>query len=281
MTSSLTTSASSRSLFTRALLSPTALALAAVTALSPLASASRLAPTPAPVQRRAPVAPPSNEGQDLAAPHMNFAQPPPSAIQADASRPNIIDIDIVVTKDQVRAALVQARKESVSAFAQYMANQMFPSNTQAPGKLNVWRDAEGHYCAAATIIRTSGRLAISDEVATTNNNLRLITVKDGALMDWILTSGLTQQEIDRIQEPFMWVAPDGTTITGGMMMQGGVDPEKKARETWRLLKTYKATYAALEKSEKASLEVAVNRLMEHPDLARDFLDGSLANRDVH
>ena len=246
----------------RSLLSPTALALALTTVFAPLASASGFAKPPAGWSR--------SSRTDVA-----DAAPAPSVqpmIPAMPDGPGMEPLQVVVTRDNVRAALEQARSESISAFQVYMTNQIYPSNTSAPGKLNVWRDADGHYCAAATIIRTSGRFAISEGVASSNNNLRLINVKDGVLMDWILTSGLTQQEIDRIQEPFMDVRED---------RQATIDRDKKVAETARLVKTYKATYAALEKNEKASLDIAVNRLMAHPDLARDFLDGSLQIRDLH
>jgi hypothetical protein len=241
--------------------------------MSPLAAASRLAPTP--MQR--PVAPLT----DVAPPQVHFAQPPGPSTSVQPTRRDIIDIDYVVSRETVRAALEQARAESLHAFTLYMNGEVFPSNTFGTKKLNVWRDDGGHYCAAATIIRTSGRLAISEDVANTNNNLKLVDVKDGALMDWILTSGLTQQEIARIQEPFMFVGAGGKTVTVNSMTEPGVDPVKRYWETQRLLKVYKATYASLVKNEKASLDIAVDRLMAHPDLARSLMDGSLAARDVH
>ncbi|HEY4056045.1 MAG TPA: hypothetical protein VGM39_05525 [Kofleriaceae bacterium] len=299
----------------RALLSPTALALALTAALSPLAAADRIDPAsehrpvfvPAPIRTLPqPVPelpdpnakprtryhvtrlPPTTSVSNTSSLH--FAQPPTgwseshSSSEPDHVAPIVTEPDhgdmrppVIVTKSAVRAALEEARTNSLDAFKTYMTNQTYPSNTYTKGTLNVWRDADGHYCAAATIIRISGRLAISEDVANTSNNLRLITVKDGVLMDWILTSGLTQQEVDRIQMPFIGVAPDGRQ---GPVWAGDVDQKKKTAETARLLKAYRATYAALQKNDKASLELAVNRLMAHPDLAREFLDGSLAVRDV-
>lgn len=265
------------------LMSSTALALVLSTAVSPLAAASRIAPHPVPelpgpsvrapyrVTRLPPSTPVSNT---------TFAKPPADWVgtSSDGSL-EVAPAPIVVTKAAVRAALEQARKDSLAAFQTYLSSQVYPSNTYKKGALNVWRDDAGHYCAAATIIRISGRIAISEKVPNTNNNLRLINVKDGALMDWILTSGLTQQEIDRIQMPFIDVQPDGPRKMPPYVV--GIDAQKKTAETARLLKAYRTTYAALLKSNKASLDLAVNRLMAHPDLARDFLDGSLAARDVH
>ena len=58
-------------------------------------------------------------------------------------------------------------------------------------------------CAAATIIKMSGQDALVNRVAEQNNFVRLADVEQGPLMDWILTSGFTQDEIAAIQEPFM------------------------------------------------------------------------------
>ena len=88
------------------------------------------------------------------------------------------------------------------------------SNTFKPGQLNVWRDRDGHYCAAATIIRTSGQVALADKVAEQNNFIRLADVSQGPLMDWILTSGFTQDEIAAIQAPFQPVADKPTPESG-------------------------------------------------------------------
>lgn len=303
------------------LLSPTALALVLTTVLAPLAAADRIDPaserrpivSPRPVSelpgpsarpthtmyrvtRLPPNTPVSNEPVPSPS-HTGFAQPPAgwssgSSHSSDASNavnPSMPSMPVmppdgrymrppvIVSKANVRAALEEARANSLAAFQTYLSNEIYPSNTYTKGALNVWRDEAGHYCAAATIIRISGRLDISEGVASTDNNLRLINVKDGVLMDWILTSGLTQQEIDRIQRPFIGVQPDRPRRP----VVGNVDQTKKAAETARLAKTYRVTYAALVRSNKASLEVAVNRLMAQPQLAREFIDGSLAIRDVH
>ena len=87
-------------------------------------------------------------------------------------------------------------------------------------------------------------------------------------MDWILTSGLTQAELVMIQKPFMPVAerPElapTTTIA--------IDPRLRAAETRRLAKLYKTIEQKLDKGQRANLELAVDRLMQHPELARQLL----------
>jgi len=287
----------SHSLLSRSLLSPTALALALTTALAPIASADRISRSemrPIPSRRMPPynpviTAPTAGNTNGFAQPpagwagssSFNGANPSEPPLPEPVSMPvdgRMMRPPVIVTKSTVRAALEQARTNSLDAFKVYFTSQVYPSNTYTNGSLNVWRDEDGHYCAAATIIRISGRIAISEEVPATNNNLRLINVTDGPLMDWILTSGLTQQEIDQIQEPFIGVEPDGPRRAPPY--QATIDQRKKAAETARLAKVYRATYAKLLKNNKASLEVAVNRLMAHPQLAREFLDGTLASRDI-
>ena len=45
--------------------------------------------------------------------------------------------------------------------ALYYTAGAYPSNVFTPGLANVWRDQDGRYCAAATIIRASGQARLS------------------------------------------------------------------------------------------------------------------------
>jgi hypothetical protein len=183
-----------------------------------------------------------------------FAQPP-------HVRVNPIDADVapLLTRAAVRDALIKARHRNLSAFRQYQKKGVFPSNTFSDKTLNVWRDADGHFCAAATIIRMSGDVALVDRVAEQTNFIRLANVTQGPLMDWILTSGFTQEEIDAIQAPFVPVSePQQPRI---------VDAKLRKAEDARLRAKYKVVDRMLVANEKKSLELAVDRLMKHPDLA--------------
>jgi hypothetical protein len=202
---------------------------------------------------RVPSPPPPPHDIDSVPTH--FAQPP------HQMRIHPVDADVapLLTRAAVRDALIKARHRNLSAFRQYQKAGVFPSNTFADKKLNVWRDADGHFCAAATIIRTNGDVALVDRVAEQSNFIRLADVTQGPLMDWILTSGFTQDEIAAIQAPFAPVSePKQPQI---------VDSKLRAAENARLAATYKAVDRMLVANEKKSLEVAVDRLMKHPDLA--------------
>jgi hypothetical protein len=210
-------------------------ALALVASLSAAASAEVARVPPAPVA-----------GQ--------FAQPPHAYRMRQPD-----DIEPAFSRDSVRAALIRARQRNLAAFRAYQKKGVFPSNTFSDDKLNVWRDADGHFCAAATIIRASGMTELVDRVADQNNFIKLADVTQGPLMDWILTSGFTQEEIAAIQEPFMPIRdPQQPKV---------VDAKLRATENARLIARYKVVDRMLVRNEKKSLELAVDRLMKHPDLA--------------
>ncbi len=50
-----------------------------------------------------------------------------------------------------------------------------------------------------------------------------------------------------------------------------IDPKLRAAETRRLAKLYRTIEAKLAHEQRANLEVAVDRLMKRPDLARQLL----------
>jgi len=196
------------------------------------------------------------------APTPRFAQPPPgNAPRAD------IDYERLpmrtLDRAQVRAKLAANRQANVDRFRTYQAGGVFPSNTYEDRKLNVWLDEAGHFCAAATIIRMSGQVALVDNVAAQNNFIKLGDVVQGPVMDWILTSGLTQGEIAAIQEPFSMVGEPSPVVA--------VDPTLRTQEDVRLRTKYKRVEAQIVKAAAGSLDAATDRLMRTPTLARQLL----------
>jgi len=227
------------------------LSLSLVTALSSLATADRAyAPHVAPSD---PVLPESG----------HFAKPPGEG--ARLMRPIALD------RAQVRAALARARAQNLAAFRAYQSKGTFPSNTFSGSKLNVWRDDAGHLCAAATIIKMSGETALVDRVAEQNNFIRLADVTTGPLMDWMLTSGFTQDEIAAIQEPFMPVGRQQMPVDPEQPGPVIVDGRLRATEDQRLIAKYRQVDAMLVKNASTSLDAATDRLMRRPALAWTLL----------
>ncbi|MBA3458894.1 MAG: hypothetical protein H0T46_02965 [Deltaproteobacteria bacterium] len=192
---------------------------------------------------------------------------PPSDVAAEASvsraRPALPDRPVVLDRATVRAKLAAARAANIKRFRAYQQKGVFPSNTYDGRKLNVWMDEQGQFCAAATIMIASGKSDLVNQVAAQDNFIRLGTVKQGAVMDWILTSGLTQDEIAAIQEPFM----------GVMREEPFVDPNLRMAEDARLRKKYKQVDAMIAKNHQKSIDLATDRLMKNQALAWALVNG--------
>lgn len=197
----------------------------------------------------------------------SFAKPPPSAGQPAADQ---LMERFVVDRAQVRAKLAAARTANLARFRAYRTAGVYPNNVFKPGLANVWRDQAGHYCAAATIIRASGQTALVESVAEQDNFIKLADVTSGPLLDWILTSGLTQDEIAVIQKPFRPVTLDPELDPTRPLP---VSPNLRAAETRRLAKLYAQIETQLSSSAAASssLELATDRLLKYPELAAAFV----------
>ena len=212
-----------------------------------------------------------------------FAKPPPAAPAAATTAVAPSDVyepaaqlriapHRVLDRAAFRSALIQARATNLAAFRAYQRNGVFPSNTYTGQKLNVWLDEDGHFCAAATIIKMSGQDALVNQVAEQNNFIRLADVKQGPLMDWILTSGFTQDEIAAIQEPFMPVSDNPVLEPDEPIL---VDAKLRNAEDARLRAKYRAVDRMLVKNQRRSIDLAVDRLMKRQELAWRLVNRSL------
>jgi hypothetical protein len=186
----------------------------------------------------------------------NFAKPPIAESRMAVPLP-------VVNRADVEKALAARRDHNIAAFRAYMNAGVYPHNTVRPGPLNVWRDDDGHLCAAATMIDRDGKHALVTKTAEQTDYLRLLDVTTGPLLDWIMTSGLSIEEIDRIQAPMVLPNPSEQ------------DPSWQAREDAKLRAGYVATSKWLDKHRAAGLSAAVDRLMAYPLLAQKLVAGTI------
>lgn len=220
----------------------------------------------------------------VAAAAPSFSKPPPpapiavafNAAPAESMPADARMMRVPATRAEVRAMLVQNRAANVARFLAYQQNGSFPSNVYTGRALNVWRDTEGNFCAAATIIRASGQTALVDQIAEDDNFIRLATVTTGPMMDWILTSGLTQAELALIQRPFRPVATNPSLENPGLV---AASPALRATESARLAKLYRQINATLVRNQKHSVEAAVDRLMKRPQVAWHLVHSSNAHLD--
>lgn len=195
-----------------------------------------------------------------------FAKAPSAQIEEVVTDARVaLPMQVAPDRAAVKKALDKRRAKNLAAFRAYRKAGVYPHNTFRPGPLNVWIDADGHLCAAATMIAKDGKQKLVEDTGRMNNQIRLMNVTEGPLLDWILTSGLTIEEIDRIQAPMIY--PDGR-----------VDfdlPRDFTAEDDKLRSGYARTDAWLVKHRKASLDTATDRVMANPQLAWKLVNGAV------
>lgn len=159
---------------------------------------------------------------------------------------------------------------NLKRFEEYRQKRVYPHNTYQPGMLNVWKDVDGHLCAIATLVHESGRDDLVGAVAIDRNFVKLADVTTGPLIDWVLTSGFTQEEAVMIQAP---TRADIEAWDAEQARQEAIVKRKLAHEDRRLNKNYIAVERALEEPRiaESGLDLAVARLAARPDLAAALL----------
>lgn len=178
--------------------------------------------------------------------------------------PHHVVKEVEVNATTVRAALVKRREHNLDGFRQYAKAGVYPHNFVRTGPLQTWRDKEGHLCAAATMIDKDGKHDLVNEIAKKQNNIRLLDVTEGPMLDWMLTSGFTIEEIDKIQEP---------GFVGRQVPQP--EPDWREVEDNRLRSVYAETDTYLVKHAADNLDIATQRLMENPSLAKKLVEGKI------
>jgi hypothetical protein len=122
--------------------------------------------------------------------------PPPTPAAAAASE-----------RAELRAQLAAHRQLEIARLHAYGQAGLFPRNTTVAPTGHFFRDADGRLCAVANLVHQDGRDDLVDAVVRTKNDLVVADVHDGALYDWVLASGLTQEELARIQRPAPRIRP--------------------------------------------------------------------------
>jgi hypothetical protein len=155
---------------------------------------------------------------------------------------------------QIRRTLARARARHIRQLRAYARAEQFPTNVYQPGMLNVVMDDAGHICAAANLIALDGDIALVRATAAADNFVRFVNVHDGAAYEWMLSSGLTQEEIDQIQEPYSFI---------GYEQLGPSIEEQQRMERTRVRNVLLSVARQLAASTDASLDIATDRLIDY------------------
>lgn len=150
-----------------------------------------------------------------------------------------------------RTWLTEQRHTQIARLRAYAEAGVFPQNDEMPGMLSMLVDDEGHPCAMASLVIQSGHPGLISRLSTQDNALQFGDQTEGALYEWILTSGLTIEETAFVQEPDFFVSDT-------------LDPEQRAlmvqAETERLRIHFLSAALQLEAYEATSLDTAMARL---------------------
>jgi len=152
----------------------------------------------------------------------------------------------------LRAMLAERRRAHLAELRRYVRQGDFPVNGYQEGMLNVFVDESGHLCAVANLMAFDGRIDMVRATAASTNFVVLRDVREGPLHDWILSSGFTQEEIGMIQEPYFFQEQ----LSSQQEMRRRLEEEKA-----RIRGVLRAVIHRLEEAERASLDLAVDRLV--------------------
>jgi len=184
-----------------------------------------------------------------------------SSVPAASAAPHVVTSAAKADsmRARVRAKLAERRKVTFERFLAYREARVYPVNMEN-GFQHVWVDNLANLCAAATLISHDWGRDAALAVGHENNQLALASVTEGPLLDWMLTSGMTQAEIVAIQVP-------------GFQQDGAI----RVEEVGRMYGIYVDVERQLRGLDKHNLDLAVDALMKRPALAKQFLAGQLAS----
>jgi len=161
-------------------------------------------------------------------------------------------------KGTVRQRLAAHRMQQVERLEAYAASGRFPLNLTQPNPSHQLKDAKGTYCAVANLVVEDGLGDVIDAKSQTDNALLFGDVKDGQLYSWILTSGLTQEEIAAIQAPAPYTGEG--RLSGPVPIPAPIDSAKEDAATKALQAHFRAVEAQILADTDKSLDVATARV---------------------
>lgn len=152
--------------------------------------------------------------------------------------------------------LALRRAEQIARLHDYAARGEFPINTYISSRrVPVFVDRGGTACAVGHLMRCSGADETVSAIARANNHVRVMDVTNGPLVEWILASGLTQEECALIQptyDPSMRMRTPPEVLESEKILLAQME---------RLRIHFTAVEEKLRADSKKSLQTALSRLV--------------------
>jgi hypothetical protein len=121
-----------------------------------------------------------------------------------ASEPVLAWADrIAIETAETYLNLEHKRQIQISRLRAYATRGVFPANTDFVGqRVPYFVDNFGTACAVGHLMLEDGKREVVEDVRRNNNHVRIRDIKNGPVLDWIINSGLTQEECARIQPAY-------------------------------------------------------------------------------
>jgi hypothetical protein len=177
----------------------------------------------------------------------------------------------VVDRESVRADLAKHRARQIERLGAYAVRGEFPHNYAGPTRAHIFRDEGGRLCAVANLVHQDGRDDLVDTTVREHNDLAIADVKDGPMLEWVLGSGLTQEELARIQlpAPVMTRQQQARPANNDLVARKDADgtPMNEARMNETVRQHIAQVQYELRANTQESLDVATQRFMAMHALA--------------
>lgn len=187
--------------------------------------------------------------------------------------PSITSNGAAIDVGAIRVRLSAHREQQLERLDAYARAGQFPHDYTTQPSLHMFRDAAGRLCAVANLVHRDGRDDLVDATARRQNDLAIADVSDGPILDWILASGLTQEELALIQAPAPFVQRAPAVVRRPV-------PAPRPLEVARNTADNAMTEAQMNAALRAHIANVEADLREHTDRSLDLaVDRYVALRD--
>ena len=183
-----------------------------------------------------------------AKPEATATAPTPSAAEPEiAAIPPLPAAPPAPDRVAIRAQLADHRAAQIAHLHAYRERRQFPYDS-INARPHIFRDPRGRLCAVANLIEADGRHELVEATVHENNSLEIANVHTGPMLSWVITSGLTQEELTRIQ---VWPGYEVPEVRKA--------PSAEERMTAKVVKHVAEMEVQLINDTEISLDIAVER----------------------
>lgn len=163
-----------------------------------------------------------------------------------------------VDRAALRAELARHRALQIERLGAYAQAGQFPHNYSQAATAHIFRDDAGRLCAVANLVHQDGRDDLVEATVRDHNDLAVADVHEGPVLAWIESSGLTQEELVRIQLPAPRLVRQTPQAPRAREVARGSDDESRMKDA--VLRHVEEVRRQLLADTDKSLDAATERL---------------------